>query len=205
MSNKDGTILVNICILPTSNVASECVKISQSLGTSNTLFVLGGDKFAHMTVYMARFPAAELKNVIAATQQALSGQISFSCTHVGYFMTEDRYLEVSYRKSPEFLALHEKLIANLKDLRANLGKPTKESYFGLYAAQQQKNAKSTGYDLAYDLYRPHITLARYKEGQAPSSFPALPETKLSFDFGQLGICEADANGAVFRKLAEFII
>ncbi len=62
------------------------------------MFVLGGDKFAHMTIFMARFANENIDKVIEATKQSLGAIKSFNCEYVGYFMTEGGYLEVSYRK-----------------------------------------------------------------------------------------------------------
>jgi len=101
--------------------------------------------------------------------------------------------------------LHESLIDGLKDHRINPGNPFEEDYFTPYTAEQQKNAKETGYDLAYDLYRPHITLTRYKEGRVPEIFPGFASARLSFQLGKVCIYKADDNGAVYELLKEFPI
>ncbi len=160
----DSSIL-NVCITPTKEVGERCVELSQSLTSDQTLFVLDGEtRFAHMTLFMARFANSEVSKVIAATKEALKNQKSFLCEHSGHFLTPGGYIEVSYQKSPELMRLHELLLTSLKDFRINPGHPLEEAYFTPYTSAQQNNARETGYDLAHDLYRPHITLARYKEG-----------------------------------------
>lgn len=205
MQNLDSTILVNFCILPPDNVANQCTQLSQTLKSTDTMFVLGDGKFPHMTVYMARFPRNVVSKLKSGAKQAMQSQKPFRCLHSGYFMTSGRYFEASYQKTSKFLELHSKLITSLCDFRASPGNPRKESYYGPYSAEQKKSAKQTGYDLTYDLYRPHITLTRYFENKVPEIFPAMPQTDLSFDFTKLGMYEADENGAVFKKLAEFTI
>jgi len=202
---KDTTV-INICIVPSQDVENKLIELSQSLKSDSTIFVLDGkSKFAHMTVFMARFTNNEVDNVLNATEKVLKGANSFFCEHTGYFMTAGRYLEASYRKSKEFMVLHELLIDKLKDYRLNLNNPFEEGYFTPYTKEQQQNAKKTGYDLAYSLYRPHITLTRYKEGEVPKIFPAFTHAELSFQLSKVCVYRADDNGSVYEKLGEFNI
>jgi 2'-5' RNA ligase len=110
-----------------------------------------------------------------------------------------------YRKSAEIAALHEALIASVAGYRINPGNPYEEGYFTPYTAEQRQNAKETGYDLARNLYRPHITLTCYKDGGIPDAFPALSEAKLSFDLDKVCVCQADDNGAQYERICEFHI
>ncbi|HXH27062.1 MAG TPA: 2'-5' RNA ligase family protein [Candidatus Acidoferrum sp.] len=199
---KDSTI-INICIIPSDEVGKQCVGLSQSLESPGTAFVLDGvSKFAHMTVFMARFTDDNIPKVVAAAQQALVGSQPFLCTHTGYFMTAGRYLEASYRKSGEFMNLHSTLIDTLKPLRSSPGLPFEEGYFTPYTDEQRHNAETTGYDLAYGLYRPHITLTRYKEDQVPEIFPGFAPAQLNFQCHKVCVFKADNNGAVYEQLAE---
>ena len=68
---KDSTI-INVCIIPTDDVGTKCVEISQSLKSDDTMFVLDGiSKFAHMTIFMARFADSEIINVLNSTETIL--------------------------------------------------------------------------------------------------------------------------------------
>src|SRR3989344_4512276 len=202
---KDS-VIINVCIIPPQDVGDTCVTLSQSLKSDSTMFVLDGkSKFAHMTEFMERFASGAVSNVLEATEKALENAKSFLCEHTGYFMTAGRYLEASYRKSKEFMSLHELLIDSLKDCRINPNNPFEEGYFTPYTKEQQQNAKETGYDLAHNLYRPHITLTRYKEGEVPKMFPAFASAELSFQLSRVCAYKADDNGAVYEKLGEFTI
>ena len=200
---KDS-VIINVCVIPPEGVGRQCVELSQSLKSDNTMFVLDGkSKFAHMTVFMARFSNGKISTVLSAAEKALKNANSLLCEHAGYFMTAGRYLEVSYRKSEEFMGLHELLIDSLKNYRINPDNPFEEGYFTPYTQEQQKNAKETGYDLAHNLYRPHITLTRYKEREVPKVFPAFAPVELSFQLNKVCVYKADDNGAVYEKLGEF--
>lgn len=203
MEKPTDSVIINVCIIPDELVSSSCVSLSQPLSSDDTMFVLGEGKFAHMTVYMARFAKSDVENVISATINALKSIEPFNCKHSGYFLTAGRYLEVSYEKSDQFMELHEALINNIAGIRINPGAPYEEGYFTPYNSDQRRNAEETGYDLARELYRPHITLTRYKEGCAPESLPSLPETDLSFKLSTICVYLADDNGAVYERLAEF--
>lgn len=202
---KDS-VIINICIIPSQNIGNKCVELSQSLKSDSTMFLLDGkSKFAHITLFMARFANGEIPNVLSATEKTLKKTNSFLCEHTGYFVTEGRYLEASYRKSNDFMGLHEFLIDNLKDYRINPNNPFEEDYFTPYTQEQQKNARETGYDLAHNLYRPHITLTRYKESEVPKIFPTFAPAELSFQLRKVCVYKADDNGAVYEKLGEFNI
>lgn len=206
MEAPKNSVIINVCVIPSDEVGKQCIEISQSLKSEGTIFMLDGkNKFAHMTVYMARFSNNQVSNVLKSVERALKGANSFACEHTGYFMTTGKYLEVSYRKSKSFMDLHELLINSLKNYRINPGNPFKEDYFTPYTEEQQKNAKETGYDLAYNLYRPHITLTRYQEGHALEFFPAFPSVKLSFRLNKICVYKADDNGAVYEQLKEFFV
>lgn len=202
---KDS-IIINVCVIPSQDVGNKCVELSQSLKSDSAMFLLDGEnKFAHMTVFMARFANSDMSNILSSIKKILKEADNFLCEHTGYFMTEGRYLEVSYRKSKEFVGLHELIINSLKDYRINPNNPFEEGYFTPYTQEQQKNAKETGYDLAHNLYRPHITLTRYQEGAVPETFPAFALAKLSFQISKVCVYKADDNGAVYEQLGEFTV
>lgn len=205
MEKPCGSTILNICVVPDGRVARSCEEISKSLHSEGVLFTLGGDKFAHMTVFMARFADINVDKVIKSVKQVVTLVQPFDCEHVGYFMTEGRYLEASYRKSPAPMQLHETLINTIAGLRLNQGNPYEEGYFAPYTQQQQRSAQETGYDLARSLYRPHISLTRYEEDKVPDLFPAFPNVNLSFRLSKVCVYKADDNGAVYERLADFLV
>ena len=205
MNKPLNSTIINICIIPSDSVGKSYVDISQTLNSPDTMFVLGGDKFAHMTVFMARFADSDIDKVIGAVELSLNGISRFNCRHTGYLITEGRYLESSYQKSSNLMSLHESLIENIFHLRINPGNPYEEGYFAPYNSRQQQNAIETGYDLAHDLYRPHVTLTRYKDNNTPVCFPAFPEVNLSFDVCKVCVYKADDNGAVYELIKAFEI
>jgi len=204
----ENSTIINVCVIPSQEAGARCVELSQQLKSDGTMFVLDGQsKFAHMTVFMFRVANNQIQSVIDVVAKVMAGQKSFLCQQAvpGFFMTKGRYYEVSYQKTSEFVALHESLVTALSPLRINPSNPFEEGYFTPYTADQQQNAKETGYDLAHELFRPHVTLTRYFEGKVPEADPVLPEADLSFQLGKVCVYKADDNGAVYEKLAEFFV
>jgi hypothetical protein len=200
------SVLLNVCILPDKKVASECIQMSQSLPSENVLFALDGKKrFTHMTVFMARFPEHVIERVLQETEEVLKTVQSFPCEQSGFFITAGNYLEVSYKRSEVMVYLQDLLIRSLKGFRYNPENPYEESYFAPYNKSQKLSALDTGYDLTGELYRPHITLTRYKEGNVPSKIPEFSEVSLSFETNTIALYKADENGAVYELLKEFKI
>lgn len=201
----ENSLLLNVCIVPSGEVADQCVALAQPLKAGTVSVLDGQTKFAHMTVVMLRIAKDDVAAAVEAVGKVLKPQKSFLCKHVGDYQTPGRYFEVSYEKSPEFMALHELLLGTLKAFRLNPGNPYRESYFGPYDDEQQANVRETGYDLSYARYRPHITLLRWEEGKTPAIKPELPKIDLSFQLSTICAYIADENGAVHTRLASFAI
>lgn len=196
----NNTAILNVCILPTSSVAEQCIAISKSFEQDLVRFQLGDKLFPHMTVYMARFEEDKIDELKSRLTKVVSSLKPVHMQHSGYFLTGGDYLEVSYRKTDAVLQFHDQIIQALKDLRANPGEVNEESYYAPFTAEQKQNVQETGYDLAYSLYRPHVTLTRYKESQLPDKFPALPVANLSFTIPKIALYKADENGAIYEEI-----
>jgi len=203
MKKPDNSSILNVCLIPSEGVSKLCEQASQSLKSKDTMFVLGDGKFAHMTVFMARFANQDIEKVAKLVDEAVAEFKTFDCTHKGFFITDGRYYEVSYAKSEPLMKLQQTLIDKISSLRINPGRPFEESYFAPYNEQQQQNAAQTGYDLAGDLYRPHVTLTRYNEGCTPKEITMPDDMDLSFKASKICLYLADDNGAVYEKIAGY--
>src|SRR5579863_2931540 len=103
----ENSVIINVNVTPSEEVAKKCVEISQSLKSDGTMFVLDGEtKFPHMTVFMFRVANDQIPSVVDAVQKAMADVESFPCEQAGDLMTKGRYFEVSYKKTDAFVALH---------------------------------------------------------------------------------------------------
>lgn len=197
------TILLNVAVIPSADVSAAAVMLSQELHTLGGIFQLDGvDRFAHLTLYMARFARSDLARVQAALSVALGELETIRLTQNGYFVTPGGYYEISYLRSPSLIHVHDKVTRALRTLRFSPGHPVAESYFGIYTSEQQQNAQKTGYDLAGDLYRPHVTLTRFDNVPDINVLPTAG-SNLSFTATRIGSFEADSMGAARKHIAEF--
>jgi hypothetical protein len=194
------TTLLNVAILPPDPASAEAASLSDQLHRRGGLFRIDGlRRFAHLTVYMARFATSDVGPVLEKTATLLAAQRPFPVRHTGYHLTAGDYYEVSYERSAALMSLHETVVDGLRGLRFSPGAPVVEEYFGPYSPEQRRNAETTGYDLAHDLYRPHVTITRFA-GRPEIALPTAA-TDLSFPATTIGLFTADPLGAVTKNLA----
>jgi len=198
------TTLLNVSALPPERIGKVIDAMSRDLFRRGAVFELDGvRRRPHMTIFMARFPteaAIGARQALAGLARSLNGTFA---RHSGYFLTKGNYYEVSYRRTDDLMALHHTVMGALSPLRFSPGTPVTEDYFAPYDAEQQKNARKWGYDLADDLYRPHITVTRFDAH--PSFELPRPPCDLSFPIGRIGIFESDNLGATKRMLDSFTV
>jgi hypothetical protein len=196
------TAILNVAIIPPPTVEAEVAKLSSHLCQSGGLFEVDGSaRLAHMTLYMARFPEAQVGPVIAKLANVARCGIRFFARHTGFFVTPGKYYEISYAKNESLVSLHDAVTKELLPLRFSPGAPVIEEYFGAYSAAQRDQAQASGYDLAGDLYRPHITITRFAD--SPDSGLPCPPVDLSFSVDKFGLFYADRFGSVVQTLARF--
>lgn len=198
------TLLLNLAIIPPGPVASIALDLSSQALSKGGIFCLdGATRFAHMTLYMARFHRHQVATVIAESARLLHGVSQQFMRHTGYFVTAGRYYEISYARTPDLMTMHEMVAYSLAPFRYSPGRPHREGYFGAYSEEQQVNAREWGYDLVGSMYRPHITITRFPE--FANKRPELPKASngLSFTASQIGIFEADELGAARRLITAF--
>lgn len=152
-----------------------------------------------MTLYMARFRCSELDRVRRAFQELDGSLRQHAVQHTGYFLTADGYYEISYARTATLLAAQEIVTKSVGAFRFSPGRPVREAYFGRYSRQQRLNAREWGYDLAGQLYRPHVTLTRFPGGAVRETLP-VAAGDLSFIAARIGLFEADRLGAARRLL-----
>jgi len=189
-------MLLNIAIIPPVTVACVVASIGRDLaGSGDAAFVVDGvHRHAHMTIFMARYPT----DAVPEVRHRVSGlrlPHALRLEHDGYYLTPGGYYEISYRLTSELRQFQESVIEAVAGLRYSPGRPRREPYFGPYTEQQRENVEKCGYDLAWELFRPHITISKLNGGATTSQLPR-PSDDLSFDAKRVGLFEADQDGAV---------
>lgn len=200
---RASTQLLNVAIIPPHNVIAAAVELSSEARSIGGSFQIDNiSRFAHLTLYMARIERSQLTAVRGAVQELATSLQQHVIKHTGYFVTPGSYYEISYARTPELLAVHTAITESVAPFRFSPGDPVVETYFGKYSHSQALNAKEWGYDLAGELYRPHITLTHFPEQLRRDELPT-SRADLSFTATQIGLFEADHMGAA-RKLTATI-
>jgi hypothetical protein len=150
---------------------------------------------------MARFCKARLPEIKADLVRETSRIRSFDVEHTGYFVTPGNYHEISYRRNDILFRVHKTMTRTICGHRYLPGNPVVENYFGEYTESQRINVRDVGYDLAGQLYRPHITITRFEADVAAE--PPVPSDDLSFTATMIGLFEADHLGAARRLIDRF--
>ena len=196
------TTLLNVAILPPTSTAAEVERLSAALQSHGGLFRIDGkQRFAHLTLYMARFANSNIDSVVA--EAARFAKVHGACTldHTGFYLTQGNYYEVSYARSEVMTKLQQGAADSLLPLRYSPGRPRVEDFFAPYSKRQREQAERSGYDLAGDLYRPHITMTRFAE--PPTHTLPCPKIDLSFSATTIGLFRADSLGAATEALGSW--
>ena len=193
------TTLLNVAVIPSRDVALSVERLSAELANHGGLFQIDGvHKLAHLTLYMARFAKGDLDTVLKRIAKVATEFPALPVQHSGYFLTPGKYYEASYGRTPELLKLHHSIIDSVSPCRYSPGKPVREEYFGPYSRGQREQAERYGYDLAGEMYRPHITITRFSE--PPGIELPTAGDDLSFRATTIGVYQADSFGAVTGQL-----
>jgi hypothetical protein len=198
----EPSTVLNIAALPSPAVGDVVRTMSSDLCDRGGMFAVDDKpRRAHLTLYMARFPDAEIAVLRDLAAKAVDGAGRIAAEHVGFHVTPGNYYEISYARSADLLGLHLHLMETLSVLRYSPGRPVVEEYFGPYSPAQREKAEKWGYDLAEELYRPHITVTRFP-GRPPGEL-ARPAADLSFGIDRIGLFRVDRFGSTLELLDVF--
>ncbi|WP_019630316.1 hypothetical protein [Actinomadura atramentaria] len=196
-------------LLPPADVNTRSAELSARLsGTAETEFVLRTDgPFPHLSLYMANFPAerlgavlAELRAIGAATPPVVLAGDRFAGNEHGMF-------EIFYRKTDAVTRLQHAVLARLDPLRTGL---RRRDPVGRVIADHRRTAPPVaaanldryGYDEIGELFRPHITVTRFRDpALAPADAP--PPESFSAVFPALALCVMGEHGTCTEIVEAF--
>jgi 2'-5' RNA ligase len=198
------TAILNISLLPSLTVAERLIRESAALETDALFTLNAATRIPHLTLYMARFDGRDLLRASDLAAEVFCQAPPVSVDSLGLHRTSGNYVEFLYKPTMELAMLHSAIVSALAPLRFIPGDFTayREEYFGPYTGEQRSNVESVGYDLAHELFRPHITLARLS-----SDVALTPNVTLDGDYAFVAksgaAFEADELGAGRRMIRRF--
>lgn len=206
-SSQPPTLPCDVVLLPDSPQAELAVQASRALTSQGSLFTLDNRQFyAHASLYMFQMDAASQDDCIAALRQLASETSVQQLDQGGYFYQDaghgKGYVDVTFERNDEVDALQARVVAVFNELRAGMRESDKQKMADA-TGTKLKNLQEYGYPAIGELFRPHITLAKFPVDVEPDLSVLSSAADFDGTFTRLGLFEMGQNGTCIRKIAEF--
>lgn len=198
-----NSIPCNIVLLPTTDLAQKAIQSSQKLEQFGSLFTLkDGAYFPHASLYMTQLKTADLDTVKELLAHIAAQASAFDLSAVHYYQAHG-YIDVEYNRTALLDQLQIDVIEAINPIRD--GMREKDTVRMRTATDiVLENFQKYGYPNVGELFRPHMTLTRFSDGESKEVIDVLPPVS---DFGgqfvKLGLFEMGDNGTCIRKISEF--
>lgn len=196
------SIPCDIVILPTDGIAKKAIDLSKQLEQHGTLFTLeDGAYFPHASLYMTQLRVVDLDKVssILTDIAASTPQLDLVATRYDH---AEGYIDAEYARTEVLDSLQMTVVEAINPIRDGMREKDKARTLTT-TGKARENLEKYGYLSIGELFRPHVTLTRFADGQ-PIDADMLPEpNKFSGRFVKLGLFEMGNNGTCIRKIAEF--
>jgi hypothetical protein len=193
----------DIALLPAIDLAQKALVVSRQLAERHdTLYTLQETTcFPHVSLYMTQFKLSDMGKIreLLGTIAAKVPPCSVSVT--GYVQKRG-YLDAEYNRTSELAHVQMAVVEALNPLRDGLSAPD-QARLTEATGKILENIEKYGYRGVGELFRPHLSLTRFADGQL-IDVSELPDPR-HFDgqCSRLGMFEMGDNGTCVRKLAEF--
>jgi 2'-5' RNA ligase len=197
-----NNIPCDVVLLPSDELARKAVEASEKLQQLGSYFTLEIGKFwPHLSVYMVQLKIEDISKAEELLSNIANKTSGFELSAERYHQSHN-YFDAEYQKIEQLRNLQQIVVEALNPLR--IGVPETEKA-GLVNATGLvlENFKKYGWKSVGELYRPHLTLARFKEEQAESEKLLPGVSGFSGQFPSLGLFEMSEGGTAVRKIAEF--
>lgn len=194
---------VDIVLLPSDVLAQEAVATSKNLQQYGALFELNltTGPFPHASLYMTQLKVEDLDRAKEILMGIAAKAPVFNLVATRY-VQEEGYIDPDYERTSELAALQMKVVNAINPIRDGMREKDK-ARLPETTGIVRENLEKYGYRGVGELFRPHITLARFAVGKEinPSALP--PASEFSGQFVKLGLFEMGDNGTCVRRIAEF--
>lgn len=192
----------DIVILPSDELARVAIAFSERLQQFNTLFTLKeGAYFPHASLYMTQIKVADLDKVKELLSSIAAGIPQLDLIASGYYQAEG-YIDPNYTRTKTLDQLQMTVVNAINPIRDGMREKDK-ARLASTSGKIRENLEKYGYRGVGDLFRPHMTLTRFADGQ-PIDESSLPDIhRFDGKFIKLGLFEMGDNGTCVRKIADF--
>lgn len=197
------SIPCDIVILPTTDLARRAIVTSQQFAQQHdTLFTLQEKTFVpHASLYMTQLKVSDLDKVKELLSDIAARTSLLTPTTTGYDQAEG-YIDADYERTDELADLQMAVIDAINPIRDGMREKDKARMLTA-TGEARENLEKYGYRGVGKLFRPHLTLTRFTNGE-PIDTATLPDSH-QFDgqFVELGLFEMGDNGTCARLIATF--
>lgn len=191
---------INIAVKLPENIFREAIKLSREISKGNQAhFVLDGISFIpHITLYSPEYPSKNTDGVLEKVGRVIKDNSAF-IVHPIEIRFHLGYIDIAFKKTTEWLALHKSIVNKLNPFRENhlREKYSDSEELKQYSDQQQEYIKKYGYPEVFDSFTPHLTLSRLEDEKAAEKVTASldflfrefqVDTLAAFTMGKHGTC-----------------
>ena len=195
----------NIVLLPPRAVSKEAIRLSKLIAKSFPAeFILDGKNFyPHLTLFQLAIPAKSLPVVNDLLEDTLKFTIQTKFDK--YFGAKNGFISWDCQISRQLLELQVKVIDKTNHFRRNRPLPSKKLHYNFLTAKDHKQIKKFGSAGLLGSFRPHITLARLRDGshykEALNLLP--PKKPLIVKFKQAALGELSTHGTVVKIISNY--
>ncbi|WP_327091477.1 hypothetical protein OIE66_12790 [Nonomuraea sp. NBC_01738] len=199
----------DVVLLPPPDVDAASIRLSGRLAAQVPVeFVLSQDlRYPHLSLYMANLTPADCEKAQKALDDLAlrTPALPLAATH--FAGNEHGMFEVFYTRTPELVRLQTDVIAAVGPLRTGLreldpvGRVIAEHRLTA-PAEARDNLDRHGYDEIGGLFKPHITVTRFRErGHVPGELPDPGE--FTTVYRTLALCVMGEHGTCTDVVAAY--
>ncbi len=189
----------DVVLLPEAGLNENAIKLSKKLEPLGVRFTLSHETFVpHISLYMLQLNEIGLEKTLdlLGTIASETNTIQMIAHEYHY---ESEYLDVEYVKSPEIVALQEKVIEILNPIRDGLREKDKVR-LTTTTGETLSNVMKYGYRSVGNLFSPHLTFTRFKTEQEKILNSLPPKETFNGNYPLLGIYEWGENGTCIKEV-----
>ena len=195
----------NVVLLPPKEVNEEAIRLSKLIAKSFAVeFVLDGKNFyPHLTLFQLSIPIKSLPVINDLLKDTLKSTIETKFDK--YFAAQNGFISWDCQINQQLLELHKKVINKTNHFRKNRPLPSKKLQYNFLTTKDNIQIKKFGSSGLLGNFRPHITLARLKDGSHyKEALSLLPFKKpLLVKFKQAAIGELSTHGTVVKIISVY--
>lgn len=192
--------------MPSNKLAQNAIAVSGSLKSLDPIFTLEiGRYYPHLSLYMFELKVESIPKIEEILQKLAQNTNKVNVSATKFYLDEVAnlgYIDAEYDVTNDMKNLQDQVVASVNPLRAGLRERDKAKIADAEGLVL-KNLQDYGYVAVGKLFRPHVTLTRFKK-HTPEVLDMLPSINtFEGSFLKIGLFEMGNNGTCIRQIATY--